>query len=858
MDFSRRDFIKLGGFITVSLAAGSAANLGCDGMSASTEGVLPRPDGGVAAPDGGVATGPKLATGTGWKFPQSVASGDPKPDGAILWTRVVPSTADDVASSNAADFLVRVRVTDADNASLLGTSSALTGTLLVDATVLVQGAYDHTIRHKVMGLAPGQVHYFQVVAGGVNSKVGRFKTAPAEGSDVAQLKVLVLTCQDWTINHWGGFEHMVANETADFVLHLGDYIYETTGESFQAGTVETRHDALVFPVGGSLSTSSGKFALTIDDYRYLYKKYRSDSRLQALHERFAFVAIWDDHEFSDDCWRDAETYDNGTYLPGVGGDNTHQLSRRRAANQAWFENMPADVNFDAANGYYENISIYRELKFGKLAHLILTDERLYRADHMIPEAAPNPATGQPVGRIGARYFVPEDSLYGAEAQKIAGAGALGFRDSFELVSMLGKKQREWWKDKMKTSTATWKLWGNEVSLLRVGINGTDALATLVALNSISTLATQISTAAASTAGNIPVAAAIVCAVAAGASQATAGAAATAIATADATSGDKTAAAVGAGLTAPQAGITVAVYGAAKAAAAGGAAAQVGAGAQTIAFGLIAPDIKANKANSRFIIATGKQAALAPFFMKFLINADMWDGYDAERRDLMAHLKTNSVKNVVALTGDLHSFLAGTVSDDYRAADGGTPVMVDIVTAGMSSDSFFSYLKAQVGGLSADLATLVYYPLSIPVAGVGTLNINFNLLDYTFGKTAPNLDALAEQARRPVRAALAQKGVPEAQLDATTTAILTGLKADASFNTSLLGLAQQLAGLNSNPWLKYVSNDAQGYVVATITPTSVVAQLRQLNGLVGSTAPTSNLAKTTTVTVAKDTVGVTVS
>jgi alkaline phosphatase D len=43
---------------------------------------------------------------------------------------------------------------------------------------------------------------------------------------------------------------------------------------------------------------------------------------------------------------------------------------------------------------------------------------------------------------------------------------------------------------MKSATTTWKLWGNEVSLLRMGLNGTDAIATLVALNAIGTLATR--------------------------------------------------------------------------------------------------------------------------------------------------------------------------------------------------------------------------------------------------------------------------------------------------------------------------------------------------------------------------------
>ncbi len=123
------------------------------------------------------------------------------------------------------------------------------------------------------------------------------------------------------------------------------------------------------------------------------QKYRTDPRLQAVQERFALVAIWDDHEFSDDCWADSETYDNGSFANGVGG-NVHQPRRRRSANQAWHEFMPADIHFtaDAAAGI-QNVRIYRELQFGTLAHLVMTDERLYRSDHIIAEAAPRDRTG---------------------------------------------------------------------------------------------------------------------------------------------------------------------------------------------------------------------------------------------------------------------------------------------------------------------------------------------------------------------------------------------------------------------------------------------------------------------------------
>lgn len=823
----RRQFLHRSGFLTLSVALGGLPGCGGDGGSAPTD--TPSPD-----------TLPPLATGSAWKFPQSLASGDPTPGGVVLWTRVVPSTADDVlTASTASDFSIRLIVSASDNASLLGSNQALGGSYVVDARIPVLARWDHTVRNKVTGLQPATTYYYQFVAGELRSRVGRFRTAPAIDADVDSLRFAFITCQDWTVNHWAGFEEIAQNESLDLIVHLGDYIYETVGESFQNGAVESRHGQLVFPVGQFKSGNSGaRYASDLADYRYLYKRYRTDPRLQAVHERFAFIAIWDDHEFSDDCWQDCETYSNGSYdaLTGA-GDNAHQTPRRRGANQAWFEFMPADVRFDDSVSGFDTVRLYRDLKFGRLAHFVVTDERLYRADHIIPEAAVGASTG-------SRYFVPQTTRDSVEAQKMLAAQA---RDANPLspVSILGDTQRQWWKSTLQSSTSTWKLWCNEVSLLRMGLNGTDAIATLLALNAVSSLATSIGSTAANTGGNIPVAGAIVAAVTAGASSSTAAAAGSAIATASATNGNLLSAATAAGLSTPQAGIAVAAFNAATATT--GASGQTAAAAQTIAFGYIKPDIQAKGAASSFVQASGQATALAPYFSKFLLNCDQWDGYNAERKDLVGYLKTQGILNVVALTGDLHSFHAGTVHDDYDASGQGTPVMVDFVTAGVSSDSFFSYFAEATQGSA--LSTLVFYPLSIPVSGLGTLDIQFNLFDFTLARQAPSLDELAEQARVRVRGGLAALGVPEANLDATTNAVLAGLKADTAFAQTLLGLATQLAGLASNPWIKYISTDAQGYAVVTLSKTTLTCTFRHLNRLVGSTAPTSaRVARNVTLTV----------
>jgi alkaline phosphatase D len=834
----RRQFIKFGSFITVSVASGA-------GLSA------------CGGSDGAPGSDLALASGA-WKFPQSVASGDPRADSIMLWTRAVPSAFDNVAVATGSDTAIRLVVTTTDNSAALGSNAALNGATVADVKLPLQVQYDNTVRHKLTGLSAATTYYYQFIAGDNRSNVGRFKTAPAADADVAQLQFVYMTCQDWSVNHWGAMTSIAA-EQLDFIVHLGDYIYETVGEDFQVGAVESRHDALVLPDGAFKSGTSGaKYANTTNDYRYLYKKYRTDTRLQALHERFAFIAIWDDHEFTDDAWQDAETYD-GSF--NADGSDLHQPARRRSANQAWFEYMPADVTLDAANTTFQNIKIYRDFQFGKLMQLVMTDERLYRADHIIPESSINPATGKPLGRIGSRYLVPQDLFNSVEAQKMAGAKSIGL-DPLTTATMLGNTQRQWWMDKMKAATSTWKLWGNEVSLLRMGLNGVDAIATLLALSAVTTVATSVGTTAAAAGGNFAVAGAIVAGVTAGASSAVAQVAAVAIATkaaGGAAADAQAAAGVAAGLTAAQAAIAVATFGKVAAAAAAGqsGAALAAVAGQTIAFGYIKPEVQANKANSAFVAASGKKDALSAFFTKFLLNCDQWDGYNSERKALMSHLKTNNIGNVVAITGDIHSFFAGTVNDDFDATGGGTPVMVDLVSAGISSDSFFSYLRDAASTLG-DIGTLVSYPVAVPVTGLGTVNLNFNLLDYTMGKAAPTVASLAEQTRVQLRGALAAKGVPESQMEATTGAVLAGLQANSDFNTSLLTLAQQLSALGNNAWLKHLNTDAQGYTLVTLTPGKMTAQFRQVNKLVGATAPATIVARTTTATVTAGTPAVTIS
>lgn len=81
---------------------------------------------------------------------------------------------------------------------------------------------------------------------------------------------------------------------------------------------------------------------------------------------------------------------------------------------------------------------------------------------------------------------------------------------------------------------------------------------------------------------------------------------------------------------------------------------------------------------------GNEVMLMGFRITVAANAiqDEWDGYAAERTELMSHITQNGIKNVLGITGDLHNFFAGTVTETGQ--DTGTPAMTEFVGSSATS------------------------------------------------------------------------------------------------------------------------------------------------------------------------------
>lgn len=376
-------------------------------------------------------------------YPQGIASGDPKPDSVILWTRAVPKSG-----SGSVKVICEI-ATDEAFADIIGKE-----------TVTVDESTDWTVRIKPTGLSAFTSYYYRFKAEKTQSIVGRTKTAPAADQDTP-VRFAFASCQDFIGRYYHVWQAFLEQEApVDFVVWLGDYIYETDGDpDFQTPDPNRK---ITIPDGLEIEPGV-KAAKSLEDYRGLYRQYRSDAHLQKVHASVPFINIWDDHEFANDSWQDHATDFNEKK-----GDEK-STERRENANQAWFEYQPADVTFDANKSFPEDLVIYRTLRFGKHVELFLTDQRSFRSDHVIPEGAAT--TAKPAG---APAEVPTYS----DAGKLSANSSLGSRnfckkaafdkiEAFVKPTMLGDKQKQWLIDGMKASNATWKFWGNETQLLQM-------------------------------------------------------------------------------------------------------------------------------------------------------------------------------------------------------------------------------------------------------------------------------------------------------------------------------------------------------------------------------------------------------
>jgi alkaline phosphatase D len=270
-------------------------------------------------------------------FALGVASGDPAPDGVVLWTRLAPEPLNDGGMSPE-PVEVAWEVASDDRMQHIVTRGI--GVARPEAA--------HSVHVEVDGLAPDRWYWYRFRAGGELSPTGRTRTLPASKAAADRLRLAFASCQNFEMGYFTAYQHL-ANEDLQLVLHLGDYIYEGR------------------PRDGFPRRHSGPEPTTLQEYRNRYAQYKSDADLQAAHAAFPWIVTWDDHEVDNDY---AATISERR-------DPVEEfVQRRSAAYQAYYEHMPLRA---ASRLRGLDLKLYRGFSCGTLASLFVLDTRQYRS-----------------------------------------------------------------------------------------------------------------------------------------------------------------------------------------------------------------------------------------------------------------------------------------------------------------------------------------------------------------------------------------------------------------------------------------------------------------------------------------------
>ena len=279
-------------------------------------------------------------------FSLGVASGDPTPDGAVLWTRLAPLPLD--ADGGMPPHPVEVSWEVATDDGF--------GRILRTGRTVARPESAHTVHVELIGLPAGRPLFYRFHCGSARSAVGRFATAPAYGAPVDRLRLAWASCQHYEQGFFTPYRDMVA-QAPDLIIHTGDYIYESSW-------------------GPQIRRQNVPEPYTLQDYRRLHALYKLDPDLQAAHRAAPWLFIWDDHEVDND------------YAGNIGEEadvSVEDFFRRRvAAYTAYFEHQP--LRRRSAVTPEGTMRIWGQASFGDMASIFLTDGRQFRSPLACPTA----------------------------------------------------------------------------------------------------------------------------------------------------------------------------------------------------------------------------------------------------------------------------------------------------------------------------------------------------------------------------------------------------------------------------------------------------------------------------------------
>ncbi|AFZ44148.1 Alkaline phosphatase [Halothece sp. PCC 7418] len=325
-----------------------------------------------------------------YPFSLGVASGDPTSDSVVLWTRLISDSVTETMPI-ADDLIVSWQIA----------ADPKMRNLVSSGTTIASPELAHSVHVVVEGLSSDRAYWYQFKVGNELSPIGRTRTLPDPTVSPYALKFAFVSCQNYEQGYFNPYRHL-ADEDLDFVIHLGDYIYEYAANTSRG--FPRQHPAVEC---SDLAT-----------YRQRYSLYKRDRDLQAAHAAFPFICTWDDHEVEND-------YAN-TESENFEAKQTF-LQRRMAAYQAYYEHLPLRP-FSRPQG--ASMQLYRRFQFGNLAQFYLLDGRQYRSDQAGDDNGEG--GGQVIDRNCPELNNPNRSL-------------------------LGKEQEQWLFQALKTSETHWNV-----------------------------------------------------------------------------------------------------------------------------------------------------------------------------------------------------------------------------------------------------------------------------------------------------------------------------------------------------------------------------------------------------------------
>jgi len=342
-------------------------------------------------------------------FEHGVASGDPFSTSVVLWTRITTESGEDNG-----DIEVSWELFSDKSLETLATSGVFT----------TNRSRDYCVKIIAGDLTPGQEYFYRFRSGETTSPIGRTRTLP-EGR-VDALRFAIVSCANWQHGYFNTYDAIAKqSETNPFdaMIHLGDYYYE--------------YGALDTPRVADRIHEPSHEIIELTDYRQRHAQYRSDAALQSATAAMPLIAVWDDHETSNDSWQTGAQ----NHQPETEG---HWETRRQAALRAYYEWMPVR---EPRAGHVRS-DIYRNFRFGHLANLTCVETRLTaRAEPIIIESYIDEITSAG----GADKF--RDEVLYAPGREMFGADQQDF-----IIDALSQSKQD---------GVTWRLLANQVIMGRL-------------------------------------------------------------------------------------------------------------------------------------------------------------------------------------------------------------------------------------------------------------------------------------------------------------------------------------------------------------------------------------------------------